>query len=358
MTEFLEISNSFVAECFICKKQTSLRCSKCKKVYYCNQKCQSEDFKSHKDICCKAPKIYHDFPSPLTYEHLNKMLSSLEADDDLKDKWNKPILLKNIRIPSLDSLITICFVCKTKTTSKCEACKRIFYCSQKCQQEDFKNHKKDCRSPIIYTEKDLESDRFKNELICSNNGELMAMDCAASGKLNRKDGFQGCRVCPNNGFYLCEYSKEGLCRYCEFHYFPERFRACLFCRKPVPNAHTTLCFICEEGIHDWLKSMILKDIYSSDIVECVNNGIYMFLNQQKMWKYTLPPSCIIYDRYNEMKKWPGFHIGNKKWIIPDFKEKFDVSDITWENRSQVIERELIKLGIDIFSDIQCKNNVT
>lgn len=37
--------------CFVCQKNSSLRCSKCKKIYYCSVECQKQDWHSHKLIC-------------------------------------------------------------------------------------------------------------------------------------------------------------------------------------------------------------------------------------------------------------------------------------------------------------------
>jgi hypothetical protein len=39
-----------------------------------------------------------------------------------------------------------CKICSKKTTNKCSRCKRTYYCSQKCQRDDWKEHKKTCKA--------------------------------------------------------------------------------------------------------------------------------------------------------------------------------------------------------------------
>lgn len=68
-----------------------------------------------------------------------------------------------------------------------------------------------------------------------NLGERMTEACANRARSNNTGGFQGCKnkeVCGFDGFYLARYSPDGLCDNCNFKEHPERFVACLFCRKP------------------------------------------------------------------------------------------------------------------------------
>ncbi len=36
-----------------CKTKTTLRCIRCRKVFYCSKKCQRKDWKLHKSMCNK-----------------------------------------------------------------------------------------------------------------------------------------------------------------------------------------------------------------------------------------------------------------------------------------------------------------
>lgn len=54
-------------------------------------------------------------------------------------------------------------------------------------------------------------------------------------------------------------------------------------------------------------------------------------------------------------EWPGFHTGDLKWTKLDpfeLKDKIDISDITWDNRKEVLQIELVKLGINLYADKQ------
>lgn len=55
-----------------------------------------------------------------------------------------PIPIKAETAKKVDTKSRHCHVCSTETTSKCAGCKKIYYCSQKCQKADWKEHKKVC----------------------------------------------------------------------------------------------------------------------------------------------------------------------------------------------------------------------
>ena len=47
-------------KCQYCKKDGTLRCSKCKRVFYCSKECQLRDWPIHKSVCGKFLKDYTD----------------------------------------------------------------------------------------------------------------------------------------------------------------------------------------------------------------------------------------------------------------------------------------------------------
>ncbi len=47
-------------KCRCCGKAASLRCSKCRKVFYCGKECQARDWPIHKKECGKQFKDYSD----------------------------------------------------------------------------------------------------------------------------------------------------------------------------------------------------------------------------------------------------------------------------------------------------------
>lgn len=53
------------------KHSPAKRCSRCKMVYYCDEKCQRDGWKSHREDCQRAQEIYHKVNSGTEEEHEN-----------------------------------------------------------------------------------------------------------------------------------------------------------------------------------------------------------------------------------------------------------------------------------------------
>ena len=94
-------------------------------------------------------------------------------------------------------------------------------------------------------------------------GEWQTMESAIQCRAQRSGGFQGCvnqAECGYDGHYLAEYSPEGLCRGCEFKRYPERFVACLFCRKPnlkcAANELSRNCLNCSQAVGKFLVNRL------------------------------------------------------------------------------------------------------
>eukprot|EP01083_Nonionella_stella_P294229 1000403_1 len=43
--------------------------------------------------------------------------------------------------------LKLCNSCKKPTRKHCNRCKTVYYCDQKCQKSDWKNHKSSCKKP-------------------------------------------------------------------------------------------------------------------------------------------------------------------------------------------------------------------
>ena len=80
------------------------KCKGCKAAFYCNTQCQKMDWKYHKQIC--------------------KCKESIES----VDKCNN----------------SSC--CKKDNLRRCTGCYHVSYCSVKCQTDDWKSHKKQCKN--------------------------------------------------------------------------------------------------------------------------------------------------------------------------------------------------------------------
>ena len=91
-----------------CEKVGTLRCSRCKKVFYCSQKCQKEDWKktgTHRQSCCP---------------------------------FKEPVKQKDEKVTKICARDT----CNNEGSLRCSRCKTTNYCSNECQEEDWPCHKK------------------------------------------------------------------------------------------------------------------------------------------------------------------------------------------------------------------------
>lgn len=186
--------------------------------------------------------------------------------------------------------------------------------------------------------------------------EYYKVEFAKTCKKKSTHGFQGCanfgKGCNEGGYYLASYSPEGLCHECELKQFPERFHGCFFCRYAI-YLSSGMCMACSKGFTSWAEN-----IFSSYKRKTFANDVVLGLHSMKN-NYTIKKVSFLFQEFPDLwKSWPGFYAGDKKWLKPDpseFKDKIDVSDITFETRINVIERELKKIGITIYGDVQIIN---
>ncbi|KKL83336.1 hypothetical protein LCGC14_1975760, partial [marine sediment metagenome] len=182
-------------------------------------------------------------------------------------------------------------------------------------------------------------------VIAMNDSECDKMLSARRSAKNKKDGFQGCanlgKGCDFNGFYLCTYSPEGLCTHCEIKQFPERYRGCLFCRRPLKY---DCCLTCGSGFEEWIKK-------HTNIETDAKHYGYGQAQFRMCNKDDIPKLNFIEMKREPFYKWPGFYIGDKQWTIPDIHIRTG-EEITFDNCHNVLERLLNKHGINIYNDIQ------
>jgi len=63
--------------CSACHTETTNRCSKCKKVYFCSRKCQVKQYKMHKQVCGHLQSMNN-----LVVGESNEILDMFEVEDD------------------------------------------------------------------------------------------------------------------------------------------------------------------------------------------------------------------------------------------------------------------------------------
>lgn len=172
-------------------------------------------------------------------------------------------------------------------------------------------------------------------------------------KKRSSHGFQGCvnagKGCNEHGYYLATYSPEGLCHECDLKQFPERYHGCFFCRYTI-YLDSGMCTACEKGFRSWAKQ-VFSSYQRKSFENDIDMGLHVMSNNYKIPKV----SFLIQEFPDLWATWPGFYAGDNKWIKPDpveLSSQIDVSDITWETRVTVIERELKKLGIEVYNDVQ------
>jgi hypothetical protein len=203
------------------------------------------------------------------------------------------------------------------------------------------------------------------------DSEWNKMRMACLCKINRNCGFEGCanlgKGCDFHGVYLYTYSPEGLCDNCEFKEFPERYHGCCFCRKALKFG--LICYNCRKCFQKWAFDLFYNknersrstnscfalktDDETNDwnLWQCVSNGIHRLTN------HSIPKlPFLIHERSSiNNNHWPGFHLGNLQWRKFDpfhLKKSICIKDIKWDNSEDILQRELDKLGINIYNDVQ------
>lgn len=196
---------------------------------------------------------------------------------------------------------------------------------------------------------------------------------AAKSRAERTDGFQACvnfqKGCDFGGFYLARYSPEGYCDDCEIKAFPQRYHGCCFCGKVIK--YGSACWGCLEGVSQWLFNLF----YNKNENSKSTTSIFALVtpdetNDWERWSQISigihsAKDCFYHgSKVTNSKKggltneWPGFRISDNEWYKPnpyDLKEGIDLSGITWENKTDVIKRELEKKGIYLEKEYQFAN---
>ena len=170
-------------------------------------------------------------------------------------------------------------------------------------------------------------------------------DIVDRDRMNKTSGFEGCinfeKGCEFGGYYLCTYSKEGLCKQCEIKQFPERFHGCLFCRGALPLI-LYICLDCNAGFKNWVQEH--TNIHDGEAAIHHGQAAFRLMEEksEEDMDFISTKTC---------NSWPGFYLGDKKWIIPDIN-LVTKEEIGWDNCHDVLRKLLKENGIDIHADVQ------
>ena len=119
------------------------------------------------------------------------------------------------------------------------------------------------------------------------DSEYEKMRISADSSKKGVNGFQGCvnkANCGYEGFYLAEYSREGLCDDCEFEKYPDRFVACIFCRAPNKKLSKDTLSVCYSGCSGYIEDILIKSLKLNNEwhhSQALERSSYSFLEKQK-----------------------------------------------------------------------------
>jgi len=171
-----------------------------------------------------------------------------------------------------------------------------------------------------------------------SDNEIRKMNYSIDSQRAKKNGFEGCanypKSCNFSGYYLAEYSKEGLCKECEIKKFPERFQGCVFCLNP--QKYTGACFYCEVGFREWCVSHLTFRKEPCTALEVACGAVIKQMGRQE---FTNNPST--------KWKWPGFRTDDNSWVIPEGVTRID-EELTWETKEAQLVKALQSRGIKVF----------
>ena len=167
-------------KCNFCLKQSPkfLKCSNCRSVQYCSQKCQKQHWKEHKTQCQYAPNVYPKIHHAPSDTHIDKELESSSQDmnkcarcyqtsptlkacsnclsvkycskECQRKHWSehKMVCKQQSEVLNKFSACSYCFK-KSGSLKKCTLCHAAQYCDKECQTKHWKIHKLQCKSEPV-----------------------------------------------------------------------------------------------------------------------------------------------------------------------------------------------------------------
>ena len=103
-----------------CRNLGLFRCSRCKNVFYCSQKCQKISWKDHKVSCSESRDT-----GTSSHHAAQRTIGTCHNEECAK----------------IGALI-------------CSQCKNVGYCSKECQKVDWGSHKRNCKGSVADTSRE------------------------------------------------------------------------------------------------------------------------------------------------------------------------------------------------------------
>ena len=145
-------------ECSYCfrKSDKLKKCTGCGVTWYCNRRCQSDHWTSHKKACnsavTKVLKASTSSEVPLVAECQDVLYESQIAatsSTSLHSTTPSSTVKKTAKLPvHIEKEFSYCFR-KSDELRKCTGCGVTWYCDTRCQSDHWKSHKKACNSTVM-----------------------------------------------------------------------------------------------------------------------------------------------------------------------------------------------------------------
>ena len=157
-------------------------CSKCDMAWYCWRKCQIMDWEtSHRLSCHEIVSLRHSILRVSEEYEQQKLLLKMNSLADLKMK------MALLELPYLDPYH--CSNCKISASNEmkfCSKCELAWYCSRKCQIDDWKiSHRFCCRGIVLLKDSISYLEDQQLKMLQDINEEMGWLD-----KLNLNEEFE------------------------------------------------------------------------------------------------------------------------------------------------------------------------